>query len=182
MVCHIGADLPVRALANRPYAVCAASWKKGGEFEGEPYDSRSRFSRAAQMIQAFNPARESAVDYAFVMLEALRPPRNPEVTRWSIVFDAGKLEIFYCSYDNRNVRRIVLGELDLSCNRPTQMLNVHNKLSGDVTEAFFDYSHEVSLEFLLKAVMEQRPDFPQEQIAPLLALMEGYGCGSKERP
>ncbi|MHC1769220.1 MAG: hypothetical protein AB9869_33885 [Verrucomicrobiia bacterium] len=33
---------------------------------------------------------------------------------------------------------------------------------------------------MLKAVLEQRPDFPREQIAPLLDLMENYSCESKE--
>jgi len=39
-----------------------------------------------------------------------------------------------------------------------------------------DYAHDLSLGFMLKAVLEQRPDFPKEQIAPLLDLMEGYRC------
>ncbi len=181
MVCHTAGDLPVWVLANLPYSVCADSWKEGRELQGHPYDSRSRFNRAADMIAAFNPAKDGAVNYAFRMLEALRPPRNPEVTRWSIVFDTGNLEIHYKSYDNPSIRRIVFKELDFSCRKPAKMLNVHNKLSGDISGAFGDYSHDLSLEFLLKAVLEQRPDFPREQIAPLLDLMEGYRCESKEQ-
>jgi len=181
MVCHAAGDLPVRALTNRPYAVCVDHWKRGRELQGNPYDSRSRFNRAADMMSAFDPAKDSAVNYAFRMLEALRPPKNPEVTRWSIVFDTGNLEIHYRSYDNPNIRRIVFKELDFSCRKPAKMLNVHNKLSGDITEAFADYSHDLSLEFMLKAVLEQRPDFPEEQIAPLLGLMEGYRCEPNEQ-
>jgi len=180
MVCHTAADLPVRVLANRPYSDCIDNWKKKKELQGTPYDSQSRFNRAAAMIAAFNPAKGSAVDYAFWILDSLRPPRNPEVTRWSIVFDMANLEIHYKSYDNSNIRRIVLREFDFSCRTPAKMLDVHNKLSADISGAFRDYAHDLSLEFLLKAVLEQRPDFPREQIAPLLDLMEGYRCDSKE--
>lgn len=180
MVCHTGGDLPVRALANRPYSICVDTWKMKKELQGKPYDSQSRFNRAADMMAAFNPAKGNAVEYAFQILDSLRPPRNPEVTRWSIVFDTENLEIHYKSYDNPSIRRIVFKEFDFSCRTPVKMLNVHNKLSGDITGAFSDYSHELSLEFMLKAVLEQRPDFPREQIAPLLELMENYSCGSKE--
>jgi len=181
MVCHTAGDLLVRALANRPYSVCVENWKKKKELQGNPYDSESRFNRAADMMAAFNPAKDSAVKYAFQILDSLRPTRNPEVTRWSIVFDTGNLEIHYKSYDNSHIRRIVFKELDFSCRKPAKMLNVHNKLSGDISGALGDYSHDLSLEFMLKAVLEKRPDFPKEQIAPLLGLMEGYRCEPKEQ-
>jgi len=181
MVCHTAGDLPVRALANRPYSICVDNWKKKKELQGNPYDSESRFNRAADMMAAFNPAKDSAVKYAFQILDSLRPTRNPEVTRWSIVFDTGNLEIHYKSYDNPKTRRIVFKDLDFSCGTPAKMLNVHNKLSDDITGAFLEYSHDLSLEFLLKAVLEQRPDFPREQIAPLLDLMEKYSCESKDK-
>ena len=59
------------------------------------------------------------------------------------------------------------------------MLEVHNDLSGDVTHSFFDYSHDLTLDLLLKAIKNFRPDFPQERIRPLLQMMENFPCQSK---
>ncbi len=59
------------------------------------------------------------------------------------------------------------------------MLDVHNDLSGDVTQSFFDYSHDLTLDLLVKAIKNFRPDFPQERIGSLLQMMESFPCKSR---
>lgn len=51
-----------------------------------------------------------------------------------------------------------------------------NDLSGDVTQAFMDYSHDLSLDLLLKALKNFRPNYPQDQIKALLQMIESFSC------
>jgi len=181
MVCHTAAGLPVRALANRPYAACLESWKKNEQFSADPYDSRSRFNRVGRMTMELSKKEQDPVQYAFRILESVRQPRNPEFTRWSIVFDIGNMAIHYRSYNNSQIRRIDFGAFDFDCRTPAKMLDIHNGLFGDIAKAFTDYAHDINLDFLTKAVQHQRPDFPMEKLPPLLQMMEGFPCLPKQK-
>jgi len=179
MVVHTQDTMPVNALANAPYSSCAEYWKRKGPLPKSSYDSRHRVGRAGRMMASFaGKSNKDAVDFAFKILSDVSPS-NRETTRWSIVFDTGNNKIYYRSYANQKIRRIDLNRFDFSCGTPVKMLPVHNGFSGDVTDKFKDYSHERSLAFLVNAVKYHRPDFPEEQIAPLLQKIESFPCVKK---
>lgn len=119
-----------------------------------------------------------AIDYAFKILKEVYPS-NEERTRWSIVFDPKNFKIYYRSYNNKEIRRIDFKKFDFNCHTPAKMLEVHNDLSGDVTPSFIDYSHDLTVDLLLMAVKNFRPDFPQEKIRPLLQMIENFPCQPK---
>lgn len=176
MVCHTAEDLPVRIPTNDLYSDCVKHWRQDSPSEKNYHDSKSRFAQVARLIAATNGQnKQNLIEYAFNILGEVSHP-NHEYTRWSIVFVTENYRIYYRSYTNPNIRRIDLKTFDFNCATPIKMLNVHNDLSGNITQCFKDYSHDASLDFLLSAVQNHRPDFPKEKVPPLLQMMEGYLC------
>jgi hypothetical protein len=58
------------------------------------------------------------------------------------------------------------------------MIDVHKDLSGDISDSFIDYSHEINLDLMLRAVKNFRPEFQVEKLMPLLQMMERFPCKS----
>jgi len=180
MVCHTGENLPVNALANKLYTTCADHWERKAPSPTHPYDSINRIARVADKLTSYEAKDDKqAIDYAFNILLDVRNPNNLAATRWSIVFDTNNFKIYYRSYDNQNIRWIDFKKLDFDCRTPVKMLEVHNDLSGDVTDSFIDYSHDLTLDLLLKSVKNFRPDIPPKQIKFLLQVVENFPCQSK---
>jgi hypothetical protein len=61
------------------------------------------------------------------------------------------------------------------------MLDAHAGLSGDITGSFKEYSHEISLNHLLKSIKNFRPDISEERIRQLLLLIESFPCESAKK-
>lgn len=101
-----GADVPVPALANDPYAEELASWRRAE-------DRHSRFARAGRRALDFraNGRRDDAVDYAFTTLRGVAQPS----TQWSIVYDLRGGELFFRTKHRDAVRRLEVGGLDFAC-------------------------------------------------------------------
>lgn len=183
MVTHTRKNLPVKALANMLYSVCADHWKRRAALPANPYHSIHRFVRAADMMASYKAKKnKTALDYAFKILNDVADPYPREGrTRWSIVFDTKNFKIYYRSYNNKKVRWIDFSKFDFDCHAPVKMLQVHNDLSGSVSDSFVDYSHELTLNLLLPSLKHFRPNFPQESIIPLLQMIENFPCKSEDR-
>jgi len=180
MVYHTENTLPVKALANKLYSTCVDHWKRKAPSPSNSYNSKSRFTRVADMLNSYKLKSDAhAIDYAFKTLKEVTNPQNESFTRWSIVFDTKNFKIYYRSYNNKKIRLIDFKEFNFDCKTPVKMLKVHNDLSGNVTHSFMDYSHDLTLDLLYKSVKYFRPDFPQERIKPLLQLTENFPCQSK---
>ncbi|UCH96311.1 MAG: linear amide C-N hydrolase [Candidatus Aminicenantes bacterium] len=179
MVYHTQETLPVKVLANGLYSVCADHWKRKAPLTSQPYHSINRFVRAANLMASYQPKdNKSAIDYAFKILKNVIHPRE-ELTRWSIVFDTRNFMIYFRSYNNQKIRRIDFKKLDFHCHTPIKMLDVHQDLSGDISDSFIDYSHEINLNLTVRAVKNFRPEFEVEKLMPLLQMMERFPCKSK---
>jgi penicillin V acylase-like amidase (Ntn superfamily) len=178
MVVYRGNSLPVRALANAPYAVCLDHWNRRTTPSKDSYNSVNRFSRLAGMMSQFKEGeRDAAYEYAFKMLKDV----VASDTRWSLVFDTGNLTFHFHTFQNPSVRSIDLKKTDFSCDTPAKMLDAHASLSGDITGSFKDYSHEISLNHLLKSIKNFRPDISEERIRQLLLLIESFPCESAKK-
>ncbi|HSA97213.1 MAG TPA: hypothetical protein VLJ16_14250, partial [Acidobacteriota bacterium] len=149
LVIRTGRDLPVHALANRPYQVCLDHWTSRAPDPAERYDSLSRFSRLAKGVAAFEGGATAAtVDYAFKLLADVAASD----TRWSFVCDTGERVFYLKSYENPRLRFVDLKRIDFSCARPTGMLDAHADLAGDITASFHDYSHDEAEAHIVKAL------------------------------
>jgi penicillin V acylase-like amidase (Ntn superfamily) len=174
MVYHTGDTLPVAALTNSVYEDSVKAWQEG-ELSN---NSLMRFGTAADRVTSFEPTdSERAVTYAF---ETLSQVSSPTYTMWSIVFDPQNLRVYFRTKWNAEIRHIDFSQLDFSCGAPVQMLDVHAELSGDVSDAFVPYSHEVSLAHLVNVLGKFGYDAPRDELEGLLQQMESYPCAEGE--
>lgn len=97
LVCHTGDALPVRAMTNMPYARALAAYERGGPhwWWSNPGRSAERFATAGKRNRSYDASRHpDPMSYAFTTLvELVSAPH----TKWSIVYDVAKREIWYGS-------------------------------------------------------------------------------------
>jgi choloylglycine hydrolase len=136
LVVHRGPAMPVRALANSTYRDSVAAFERARSQGETPVtvSSLDRFVRAAML------ASGDAADPVTRGFEILASVAQPHFTRWSIVYDLGKGEVFFRTDGNPAIRRLALSDFDLSCGAPVKMLDVTAGSAGDVSAAFVDYS------------------------------------------
>ncbi len=139
MVVHTGDRLPVKVLTNDTYASSLSSWNEGKAPMFDPGRSIQRFIRAAQMVMNCKlEQNESLINYAFTILNEVGAAR----TVWSIVYDNINMKIQFRTKSHRKIRRIDMKQLNYSCNRPVQVLDINAVQAGDVTDDFEDYTRE----------------------------------------
>lgn len=112
-----GADVPVPALANDPYAKELASWQRGA-------DKSSRFARAGRRALDFRATgkRDDAIGYAFSTLRGVAQPS----TQWSIVYDLRGGELFFRTRSRESVRRLAVEALDFACAAGVRAVDLDN--------------------------------------------------------
>ena len=189
MVVHTDESMPVRALTNNTYEESINLWEKSRlrkffkRLFSKPGPSLIRFEIAANRVKSFNEnGKEPAVDYAFDTLQkAYGESAGSSPTQWSIVFDTENLQIHFRTKTNPEIRSISLAMLDFSCTAPVGMLDIHQNLSGDISNNFMDYSHEVSLSHFLRFFEQWGVSTSPETTKALTKHLESFECNeSKE--
>ncbi len=172
-VYHRKAELPVKVLANGPYAEFVARRDRDTAKLTTRAVLVDRMTRAERMLRSYDPqGAVSGIEYAFQILKKVAF----DDTTWSLVFDLKAKSMVFRTYKNSRLRRIDLSALDFSCGTPVKMLNIHAKLSGDIAGKLNDYSHDDTLRHALQAVRFHMSDISDETVRQLLALIEGYDC------
>ncbi|MCA9437258.1 MAG: linear amide C-N hydrolase [Candidatus Omnitrophica bacterium] len=147
-VCYSGEDLPVKAMSNMRYASALAAYEQGGPswWWSNPGQSAERFATAHERNESYDASRDpNAVNYAFgTLIHGVVAPH----TKWSIVYDIGKREIWYGTVVSQPVKHISFENVDFSCDAPLKMLDVNAPLEGDVEESFIPYDSETNLKVL----------------------------------
>ncbi|MEJ2208081.1 MAG: linear amide C-N hydrolase [Anaerolineae bacterium] len=146
-VFHTGDDLPVEALTNDAYQKSVAAWRTG-RLGG---NALQRFGLAADGVAAFRPGDvDAAVTYAFDLLErASGQATGGSPTQWSIVFDLAQGRVHWRTSRHRDLRSVDLARLDLSCDSPAQMLDIHAPLAGDVSDRLEPFDFQANLQYTL---------------------------------
>jgi len=139
---YTGEDLPVEALANCEYGPALRYVEEGVLPEDNPGESAERVAGAGARSDNYDAGRDtSAVDYAFETLtEVVRAPH----TKWSVVFDIPKREVWFRSAASPMMKHLSLHSFDLSCEAPLLMLDVNAVRRGDVDEYFEPYDRDVN--------------------------------------
>ena len=153
---HTGEKLPIKVLANNTYQESLSVYERfrhDGNLEAIVDPKLHRFVKAAEMVEEFRSTKDSlAVDYAFDVLDKVCGQKmNGSPTHWSIVYDTKSLQVYFRASTHSDIRWIKFSELDFSRNTPVKILNIHEKLSGDITKDMKDYSSEYHLEHALNA-------------------------------
>ena len=179
MVFHTGQGLPVAALTNSTYSESIDFLKRGvaglKERDGIQTITGSllRFQTAADRVKAFEPAgSEHAIKYAFDVLDKV----GGEATLWSIVFDTQDLRVYFRTQSHRAIRYLSLNDFDLSCQRPDMMMDIHEKLEGNIAESMQVYSSDKNFEFLKKAIVRWDIQMSEEELQAIRTILDSYEC------
>jgi penicillin V acylase-like amidase (Ntn superfamily) len=179
MIVHNGQELPASVLTNSTYSESVDFLEKGvvglKAVEGIPINtsSLSRFKIAADRAEAFQPAdTKRAVDYAFKTLDMV----GGDITLWSIVFDMQNLSVYFRTKSHRKIRNLSLNDFDLSCQRPDMMIDIHEKLDGNIAESMQVYSSDDNFDFLKKAFVRWGIPMSEEQLQGIRTILDSYEC------
>jgi len=177
-VYHRGKDLPLPALAaGWPYARCFDQRLGGSMSAARPSKLAGPLPVIDRMLRNDQPAdAKVGVDYAFRILKEV----SADNTTWSLVFDLKNRVLHLRTYENSRVRHLALKDLDFSCRTPVMMLDMHAKLSGDISKKLQAYSHEAVLKHTLQSVAFHRPDMPEETVRQMLEHMEQFTCADPD--
>ncbi len=184
-VYHTGEALPVKALANAPYAAGIIFIEQGVIPADNPGESVERVAAAARKIEAFSADHGiSPVDYALgVLTETVVAPKqwwsdwfDEPYTRWSVVFDIARRQAHFRTVASPTVRYLSLGSFDLSCDAPLKMLDVNAELAGNVEGAFTPYDHDVNLEIFRTFCDKWAIEVSPEGAVELIRFFESFRC------
>ncbi len=179
MVYHSGETLPVAVLTNSVYTESVKTWQ-AGTLPDSAYNTLRRFSTAADRVTSFAAtSSDAALQYAF---DTLVQVKTPGLTAWSIVFDAQNRRASFRTAQDAEIRSVDLNKLDFTCGGPLQTLNIHEKLSGDVSGNFTSYSHALSFAHSKAAFAYFGVNIPDEWTEKLLELLENYPCAEEKEP
>jgi penicillin V acylase-like amidase (Ntn superfamily) len=173
-VYHTGDELPVKALTNSTYRDSVKAWRKGRLSD----QSLVRFGIAADRAQGFDAAgTESAIDYAFdTLYMADGDRRGGPSAQWSIVFDAQHWQIHFRTKRTPQIRSLDFDRIDFSCDAPVLMLDIHEDLSGDISQDLDPYSHSRSVEHFVQFFREWGMDVSRARTEKLVDHLEGFSC------
>ena len=175
-VCHTGEELPVTAMANMPYARSAYAFEHGSTrwWWSNPGQSAERVAAAEQRSRDFAARNDvSAVDYAFgTLVYYVAAPH----TRWNIVHDIAKLEIFFRSDQSPTYKHIAFDWFDFSCDAPLLMMDVNTALEGDVKDRFTPYDRDVNQELFSIFCARWGIRVSEEGTDELMRIFDGYEC------
>ena len=184
-VYYNGETLPVKALANAPYAAGILFIEQGVVPADNPGESVERVAAAADKIEGFRPdGGVSPVDYSFdVLTETVVAPRkwwkdwfDEPYTRWNVVFDIARREIHFRTVANPTVRHLSLRSFDLSCEAPFLMLDVNARIEGVVDKSFQPYDHDANLEIFRTSCGKLGVEVSEENAVWLVRFFESFEC------
>lgn len=184
-VYYTGKNLPVKALANAPYAAGISFIEQGVIPADNPGASVERVAAAANKIEKFRPdGGVSPIHYALeVLTKTVVAPKkwwsdwfDEPYTRWNVVFDIAQREVHFRTVADSTVRRLSLRSFDLSCEAPLMMLDVNAKLEGIVDQFFQPYDHKTNLALFRATCDKLGIEVSEESAIELITLFESFEC------
>ncbi len=184
LVVHTGEDLPVKALANSTYEKSISIWRRNLTQKNEiniasiKDPSIRRFLLAAKRVTSYTPESEqSAVHTAFDILDEVSGQNiKGSPTLWSLVFGTKSMRVYFKTILNPEIRFIDLQKLEFSCQTPVRMLDINEKLSGDITGKLTDYSFKLHLAHALKARIKWEMKINPTELERVIKMYDGFLC------
>lgn len=183
VVCHESEALLVEVLTNDPYEKCIKFYSAYQEFDFEEQVAHTtmahtdRFVKIAKRLEDFrsiniNPARE----YAFDTLTSVSVGKiKGQCTAWSIVYDVKNGQIYFKTFENRNVRVVKLADFNYSLSTPSKVLDVTAALKGDVSDHFMVYSTSINRALISKTFsIYKEAGFMKEVSPTYIAVLSNY--------
>jgi penicillin V acylase-like amidase (Ntn superfamily) len=163
-----GDSLPVRAMANEPYAASLVYLKRikgfGGTFAiSDSNLSNDRFARAADGIRKFSPKDfPEAIDTAFDVLDSVSMNAHPRIfTQWQIVFALKENQICFRTRSDSTCRNIDMEKLGFACNDSIRISEITSVGELNPAAMFKPYSYERNRQHV-EAFFRRHPLKPTE--------------------
>jgi penicillin V acylase-like amidase (Ntn superfamily) len=174
LIYHTGEELPIAAQTNNPYSELLDHYSKNAIPANDPFHSIQRFHDVAKEIAAFDEkTNKSTIEY---LRNILTNDVKMEDTKWSIIFDSEKREVYFQTKDSPRLKSIQLNRFDLSCNTPLKMLDVNVQSFGDVSSAFSNYDHNRNLLVFEKFCERWGVEVSSENAKALIDFLDGFSC------
>ena len=176
-----GADASVRAMANMPYGRAVEAIGMGGPrwWWSNPGQSAERVAASYARCTEYDASRNpDAIGYAFDTLRIVGAPH----TKWSIVYDIAKREVWYGSAQSPTGKHIALNSFDLSCSSPLLMLDVNAKFEGDATPHFVPFDFDTNLRYFQTLLARYEIEVSPEDTMHIMRLFETFGCAGAADP
>lgn len=175
-VYRTGSNLPVKAMSNMRYDRALSALKRGGPrwWWSNPGQSAERFADAYTRNKNFDATRDKdVIKYAF---ESLTHVVAAPHTKWNIVYDIAKREIWFRSVRSPAVKHVSLNDFNLSCSAPLLMLDVNAPLEGNVKQAFIHYDHDTNLTVFRMLRDRYKLDISEEDTVGIVRHFESFKC------
>lgn len=170
-----GADASVRAMANMPYGRSAEALEIGGPrwWWSNPGQSAERVATAHARCTSYDPVKNpDAIGYAFDTLKMVGAPH----TKWSIVYDIAKREVWYGSAQSPTGKHIVLSSFEMSCDSPLLMLDVNAKFEGEAASHFVPFDFDTNRRFFETLLQRYGIEISPEDSLGIMQLFESFDC------
>lgn len=171
LVVHRGSALPTAVLANDSYSRSIGHLQQLSGRRPSSSSSLDRFARASSMLRT-TPA---TVNGAFEVLDSVA---QRGWTRWSVVYDAKRREIWWISDRNGTRKHVGLADLPFECSAGGKMLDIHAP-----AVAFESYSPEKNRELVVSsyAATSFTRNQPVRSAHQDAAHAESFQCGAPRR-
>ena len=164
-VVHAGEFIPYKGITNSSYADSLAYLKThkgfGGDKSVDPSDTKS----LNRFVRLFSKA--DSVTTLSGMFDALESIHQPDYTVWNLVYALDHGRVHFRTTALKDIRSIDTSKFDYSCKTEVKMLDMEEKLSGDVTSKFSNFDNdanktsiEKSLKGFLALLVGQLADYP----------------------
>lgn len=173
-VYHTGDRLPIAALTNDPYQVLLENYNNEGVPQLDFINSLRRFRNIAEKFSGFDT--QSDVDPLQYTLDIMTQTVKTVETKWSIVFDIEKREIYFQTKQRPTQKFIKMDEFNYSCDAAVKMLDVNSLLSDDVSSAFIPYDHIYNLSTFKTFCKRWEVDVSDKNAEDLIFFIEGFSC------
>jgi penicillin V acylase-like amidase (Ntn superfamily) len=169
LVAHAYNDVPIKVLANSTYDYCI-------EHRNDP---SGRFGKAATMLEKYTS--ENPVDYMFSILQNV----SQNSTKWSLVFDAKNLRLYFKTALNREIRYVSLHDFDLTCSSDVYMFNINDAGSGNMFSKFVPYTQTLNSQLTRSTYRQLAPQFgpfTEETLDKIFSYPATTGCNENYQP
>lgn len=167
--------MPISALANNTYQESLKATESSKvtipktETEAvEKSSSLERFTRVALLSKSFQ--NHAKISDLFEILAKV--PRKD--TQWSIVYELTQPKLTWKTHQVSTEKTILLKELDFSCLKPTQVLNVDFARKGEVLKYFENYTERLNEKMIRQSITPDFVQVPKERLEEIILQLVHY--------
>lgn len=175
LVVYTGKTLPVKAIANMPYARAVKAMERGGApwWWSNPGRSAERVAIAAKRIQNYNPQTDTNTT-AHVGNTLVQVA--DQYTQWSIIFNIQKRKVWFRTTRKESMKYFKFDDIDFSCGAPALILDIHTDLKGNIGKSFQPYTRAANEKLFRTLIGRIGLHVSEEDTASLMRSIEEQKC------